>query len=207
VRKPRCLLSRNWVEFGKSGGGDSNFRKRSIANIKFISSRKCGRLRLGRGSATAVARPRKRISEVTLGGRMGQGASKRSWNMQSKYVRRQSADTERKLFEWHPVSRLVVSVVGSEVVAAVVMQGSVLCVTIPCSPLKVNRNFQVTCRLHVQGRRIVEARNQRGRGRQAEQFASQHFGFHRKLEVWNHGAESFLRSQQLQNHSGNFRIL
>jgi hypothetical protein len=30
----------------------------------------------------------------------------------------------------------------------------------PCSPLKVNRRFAGTCRLHLQGRRISEARKQ-----------------------------------------------
>jgi hypothetical protein len=30
----------------------------------------------------------------------------------------------------------------------------------PCSPLKANRNFRETCRLHLQGRRISRARNQ-----------------------------------------------
>jgi hypothetical protein len=33
----------------------------------------------------------------------------------------------------------------------------------PCSPLKVNRRFGRTCHLHLQGRRIRQARNQRER--------------------------------------------
>jgi hypothetical protein len=34
----------------------------------------------------------------------------------------------------------------------------------PCSPLKVNRRFGGTYRLHLQGRRINQARNQRESG-------------------------------------------
>jgi hypothetical protein len=34
----------------------------------------------------------------------------------------------------------------------------------PCSPLKANRRFGGTCRLHIQGRRIGQARNQRETG-------------------------------------------
>jgi hypothetical protein len=30
----------------------------------------------------------------------------------------------------------------------------------PCIPLKVNRNFEESCCLHLQGRRISQARNQ-----------------------------------------------
>jgi hypothetical protein len=37
-----------------------------------------------------------------------------------------------------------------------------------CSPLKVNRRFGGTCRLHFQGRRISQARNQHEIKRQAE---------------------------------------
>jgi hypothetical protein len=33
-----------------------------------------------------------------------------------------------------------------------------------CSPLKVNRYYRLTCRLHVQGRRIIKAANQRKAG-------------------------------------------
>jgi hypothetical protein len=43
-----------------------------------------------------------------------------------------------------------------------VMKSSVFCDITPCSPLKVNQRFGGTCRLHLQGRRICQARNQRG---------------------------------------------
>jgi hypothetical protein len=33
-----------------------------------------------------------------------------------------------------------------------------------CSPLKVNRRFGGACRLHIQGRKIIQARNQHGAG-------------------------------------------
>jgi hypothetical protein len=51
-----------------------------------------------------------------------------------------------------------------EVLTAVVMKSSVLCARTPCSPLKVNRHFGGTCRLHLQGRRIGQPRNQREAG-------------------------------------------
>jgi hypothetical protein len=40
-----------------------------------------------------------------------------------------------------------------EVLTAVLMKSSVLWGITPCSPLKVNRRFGGTCRLHLQGRR------------------------------------------------------
>jgi hypothetical protein len=49
--------------------------------------------------------------------------------------------------------------VGFEVLTAVVMKSSVFWDITPCSPLKVSRRFGWTCRLHLQGRRISEARN------------------------------------------------
>jgi hypothetical protein len=41
------------------------------------------------------------------------------------------------------------------------MKSSVFWDITPCSPLKANRRFGGTCRLHLQGRRISRSRNQR----------------------------------------------
>jgi hypothetical protein len=49
--------------------------------------------------------------------------------------------------------------IGFEVLTAVVMKSSVFRDVIPCSSLKVNRHFRGTCRLHLQGERICQARN------------------------------------------------
>jgi hypothetical protein len=51
--------------------------------------------------------------------------------------------------------------VGSEVLTPVVMKSSVFCNIMPCSPLKLNRHFGGTYRLHLQDRRIDRTRNQR----------------------------------------------
>jgi hypothetical protein len=50
--------------------------------------------------------------------------------------------------------------VGFEVPTAVVMKSYIFCDITSCSPLKVNRRFGGACCLHLQGRRISEARNQ-----------------------------------------------
>jgi hypothetical protein len=50
--------------------------------------------------------------------------------------------------------------VGFEVLTTVVMKTAVFWDITPCSPLKVNRRFGETNRLHLQGR-ICRARNQR----------------------------------------------
>jgi hypothetical protein len=57
-----------------------------------------------------------------------------------------------------------------EVLTAVVMKSSIFWDTTPCSPLKVNRHFGGIVRLHLQGRRVSEARNQRESRWQAELF-------------------------------------
>jgi hypothetical protein len=44
------------------------------------------------------------------------------------------------------------------------LKSYIFCDKTPCSPLKVNRRFGRTCRLHLQGRRIRQARNQREAG-------------------------------------------
>jgi hypothetical protein len=51
--------------------------------------------------------------------------------------------------------------VGFEVLTAVVMKSSVFWDIMPCSPLKLYRRFGGTCRLHLQRRRICQARSQR----------------------------------------------
>jgi hypothetical protein len=61
-------------------------------------------------------------------------------------------------------------VIRFEVPAAVVMKGYISWDIAPCNPLKVNRRFGGTCRLHLQGRRINQARNQRESRRQVEEF-------------------------------------
>jgi hypothetical protein len=58
--------------------------------------------------------------------------------------------------------------VGFEVLTAVVVKFSIFWDITPCSPLKVDRRFGGTYRLHLQGRRISRARNQRESRRQAE---------------------------------------
>jgi hypothetical protein len=50
--------------------------------------------------------------------------------------------------------------VGFEVLKAVVIKSTIVWDITPCSPLKVNRSFGVTYRLHLQGRRISQERNQ-----------------------------------------------
>jgi hypothetical protein len=52
--------------------------------------------------------------------------------------------------------------VGVEVLTGVVMKSTIFWDITLCSPLKVNRRFGRTYRLHLQGRRISRARNQRG---------------------------------------------
>jgi hypothetical protein len=49
--------------------------------------------------------------------------------------------------------------VGFEALTAVVMNTSIFCIIMSFSRLKVNRRFGRTCRLHLQGRRISQARN------------------------------------------------
>jgi hypothetical protein len=46
----------------------------------------------------------------------------------------------------------------------VVTKNSIFCDITPCSPLKVNRSFGRNSRLHLQGRRINQARDQREEG-------------------------------------------
>jgi hypothetical protein len=50
--------------------------------------------------------------------------------------------------------------VGFEVLTVVDMKSSIFCNITPCSPLKVSRRFGGTCRLHLQGLRISQVKNQ-----------------------------------------------
>jgi hypothetical protein len=72
--------------------------------------------------------------------------------------------------------------VGLDVLKAVVMKCSVFCDITPCSPLKVNRQFGGTCRLHLQGRRISRARKQHESKRQAE--------LHFQQTIWHYANHS-----------------
>jgi hypothetical protein len=55
-----------------------------------------------------------------------------------------------------------------ELLTAVVIKSSIFWKTTLCSSLKVNRRFGGTCHLHIQGRKISQARNQRESRWQAE---------------------------------------
>jgi hypothetical protein len=50
--------------------------------------------------------------------------------------------------------------VGSEVLTTVVLKSSIFWDIMPCSPLKIKQRFGGTCCLHLQGRRISQARIQ-----------------------------------------------
>jgi hypothetical protein len=52
------------------------------------------------------------------------------------------------------------------------MKSSIFWDITPCSPLKVNRSFGETCRLHLQGGRISQANNQREAGSNADWFST-----------------------------------
>jgi hypothetical protein len=55
--------------------------------------------------------------------------------------------------------------VGFEVLTAVVMKSSVFCDITPLSPVNVNGHFRGICRLHLEVRRIRQARKEREAGR------------------------------------------
>jgi hypothetical protein len=59
-----------------------------------------------------------------------------------------------------------------EVLTAVVMKSTVLWDITPCSALKSNRRFRGTYGLHLQGRRISQARNQSESRWQGEHFVT-----------------------------------
>jgi hypothetical protein len=58
--------------------------------------------------------------------------------------------------------------VGFEVLTAVVMKSTTFWNITQCTLFKVNRSFGGTCRLHLHGRKISRARDQRERRWQAE---------------------------------------
>jgi hypothetical protein len=64
----------------------------------------------------------------------------------------------------HHDIRRVSWLAGFEVLTAVVMKSIIFWDITRCSPLEVSRRFGGTCRLHLQGRRISQARNQREAG-------------------------------------------
>jgi hypothetical protein len=73
------------------------------------------------------------------------------------------------LFSNHPTNNIVKQTrnkqtVGFEVLTAVVMKSSVFWDKTPCSLVKVNWCFGETYRLHLQGRRVKQARNQHEAG-------------------------------------------
>jgi hypothetical protein len=57
------------------------------------------------------------------------------------------------------------SLVGFEVLTAVVAKSNIFWDITPCSPLKVNQRFGGTYRLYLQGRRISRAKDRRERRR------------------------------------------
>jgi hypothetical protein len=68
--------------------------------------------------------------------------------------------SERQVIKaWEHSNKVIL--LGLEVLTAVVMETSIFWDITPCSPLNVNRRFGRTYRLHLQGRRISEATNQR----------------------------------------------
>jgi hypothetical protein len=71
----------------------------------------------------------------------------------------------------------VTTIVELEVFTAVVMKSNIVWDITPCIPLKVNRSFGGTYRLHFQGRRISRITYQRESRWQAEQSASRN-GLH-----------------------------
>jgi hypothetical protein len=79
---------------------------------------------------------------------------------------------------------------------AVVMKSSIFWDITPCSPLKVNRRFGWTCHLHLQGRRISQARNQReARSKQSTDCYLLHAGFlHGLFFGLEDGGDKFLRN-------------
>jgi hypothetical protein len=90
---------------------------------------------------------------------------------------------------------------GFEVLTAVVMKSSIFWDIKPCSPLKFNRRFGGTYRLHLQGQKISRARNQResrlqngthrGRGGAAEQSVQG------KMVLWTVCKEETLRMKNV----------
>jgi hypothetical protein len=62
------------------------------------------------------------------------------------------------------------------------LKSSIFWDIMPCSPLKVNRRFGGTCRLHLQARRISKVRNQRESRCQA--FSGLHDIIYQRIELF-----------------------
>jgi hypothetical protein len=52
-------------------------------------------------------------------------------------------------------------IAGFELLTKVFMKSSIIWDITQCKPLKLNRRFGGTCRIHLQGRKISHTRNQR----------------------------------------------
>jgi hypothetical protein len=73
----------------------------------------------------------------------------------------------------------------------------------PCSPLKVNRRFWGTYRLHLQGRRIIRARNQHETDVQAEAICSSETSVDFQRTIWHYIPED----STLHNRTSSFRFV
>jgi hypothetical protein len=71
-----------------------------------------------------------------------------------------------------------------EFLTAAIMKIYISWVTMSCSPLKVNRRFGGTYCLHLQFRRVSQARNQRESGWKAEQSSTLHGVISQKIELY-----------------------
>jgi hypothetical protein len=73
---------------------------------------------------------------------------------------------------------------GFEFLTAAIMKIYIFWVTTSCSPLKVNRRFGGTYRLHLEVRRVSQARNQRESRWKAEQSSTLHGVVPQKIELY-----------------------
>jgi hypothetical protein len=89
--------------------------------------------------------------------------------------------------------------VGLEVLTAVVMKSSVFLDITPCSPLEVSQCFGGTYRLHIQGRRINQARHQRAAGSKhcSTDFNELHGVISRKTELLIFMFDSFINDPDI----------
>jgi hypothetical protein len=74
------------------------------------------------------------------------------------------------------------SQIGLEVLTPVVMKSSIFLDITSCSPLKVNQCFGGTYCLHLRGRKISRARDQRESRWQADQYPCKKIGLYRKQQ-------------------------
>jgi hypothetical protein len=82
--------------------------------------------------------------------------------------------------------------VGFQVLIAAVVKNNILRNITPCIPLKISRRFEGTCCLHLQGRRINRAINQREERWQAELWRRRQYVLPKCLLIFNglHGVIS-----------------